>query len=291
MDIKQLKYFLTIVEEGNITLAAKKLNMAQPPLSQQLKNLESELGVKLIERGSRHIELTDAGVILKDRAEQILALSDSTINEINDFKKGFKGTLSIGTVSSSGSILLNHKISDFRENYSGVKFEIYEGNTFKILELLNRGIIELGVVRTPFNSSKFQCKYTENEPMIAVMSKCYCFKIEKPYVTIKDLKEKPLIIYRRFEQLIRETCLEQGFEPEIFCKNDDARTTLLWANAGLGIGIVPKSAFGLVGNDNLIYKEIKDDKLMTQVSAIWLKDKYISSIAQKFIEYFGEYQS
>ncbi|SFC97960.1 DNA-binding transcriptional regulator, LysR family [Clostridium uliginosum] len=288
MDIKQLKYFLTIVEEGQITSAAKRLNMAQPPLSQQLKNLEDELGVKLIERGPRHIELTDAGNILKDRAEQILELSDSTINEINDFKKGFKGKLSIGTVSSSGSVLLNDKISDFRKNYPGVKFEIHEGNTFKILELLNRGIIEVGIVRTPFNSSKFHCKYAEAEPMIAVISKNYYFKTKNSYITIEELKEKPLIIYRRFEQLIHETCLEQGFEPEIFCKNDDARTTLLWANAGLGIGIIPKSAFGLGGNDNLIYKEINNDKLITKVSAIWIKDKYISSMAQKFIEYFGE---
>ena len=86
MDIKQLRYFLTIAEEGQITAAARRLHIAQPPLSQQLKLLEIELGVKLVERGPRHIHLTDAGKILRTRAEQILELSNSTINEIDDFK-------------------------------------------------------------------------------------------------------------------------------------------------------------------------------------------------------------
>ncbi len=287
MDIRQLKYFLTIAEEGQITSAAKKLNMAQPPLSQQLKNLEDELGVKLIERGSRHIELTDAGKLLRNKAEQILNLTDSALIEIKDFKKGLNGTLTLGTVSSSGTMLLNKRISYFRKNYPKVKFEIFEGNTFKVMELLNNGIIEVGIVRTPFNPSKFNCKYTEPEPMIAIMNKEYFIDSNRDFIFLEELKDKPLIIYRRFEQLIYQVCIESGFEPEIFCKNDDARTTVLWANAGLGIGIIPKSAFPLAYNANLSFKEIKVSTLNTQIAAIWLKDKYISSMASKFIDYFS----
>lgn len=91
MDIKQLRYFHTIAEEGQITNAAKRLHMAQPPLSYQLKNLEDELGVKLVERGSRNIKLTDAGLILYKRAEQILSLAKSTEDELKDFKQGTHG--------------------------------------------------------------------------------------------------------------------------------------------------------------------------------------------------------
>lgn len=288
MDIKQLKYFLAIVEEGQITSAAKRLNMAQPPLSQQLKNLEEELGVKLVERGARHIKLTDAGKMLRNRAQQILELSDSTINEIKDLKRGLRGTLSIGTVSSSGAMLLNYRISKFRKDYPNIKFEIHEGNTFEMVDLLNKGIIEVGIVRTPFNTSMFECRYMAPESMIAIMSKDYMIKSEKTYISMEELKNKPLIIYRRFEQLIYETSLEAGFEPQIFCKNDDARTTVLWANAGLGIGIIPKSAFELANNNNLIYKEIKNPRLNTQIAAIWLKDRYISSMASNFVEYLSE---
>jgi Transcriptional regulator len=287
MDIRQLKYFYTIAEEGQITLAAKKLNMAQPPLSQQLKLLEDELGVKLVERGARQIHLTETGKILMNRARQILELSNSAIKEIQDFSKGLNGTLSIGTVSSSGAILLNERISEFRKEHSGIKFEIHEGNTFTTIELLNKGIIEVGIVRTPFNALNFECKYAKAEPMIAAIPKEYYVDSTEAFISVKELKNKPLIIYRRFEDLINETCIEQGFEPDVFCKNDDARTTLLWANAGLGIAIVPKSGFELAANNNLIYKEIDSSKLRTQIAAIWVKGRYISPLAIKFIDCFG----
>jgi DNA-binding transcriptional LysR family regulator len=288
MDIKQLKYFLTIVEEGQITAAAKKLHIAQPPLSQQLKLLEEELGVKLLERGPRNVKLTDAGRILRARAREILELSDSTVNEINDFKKGLKGTLTIGTTSSLGSLLLKNVISKFHKEYSGVKFSIREGNTFTISELLNKGVIEIGIVRTPFKSLNYGCKYMKKEPMIAAMTKEDCCDIKGKNITLYELGSKPIILYRRFEQLIMETCLENGVELEIFCKNDDARTALMWANAGLGVAIVPKSAFDLVCNEELIYKEIEAPKLVTSIVAIWIKDRYISSLAEKFIESFNE---
>lgn len=287
MDIRQLKYFYTIAEEGQITTAAKKLHMAQPPLSQQLKLLEDELGVKLIKRGSRHIQLTDSGKILMNRARQILELTDSVKKEINDFSKGLKGTLSLGTISSSGAVLLNEKLLEFHKEHSDIRFEIYEGNTYELIDLLNKGIIEVGIVRTPFNAINYECKYAKAEPMIAAIPVNSCWIPQKDTISVNELKNKPLIIYRRFEQLIYETCIEHGFEPEIFCKNDDARTAILWANAGLGIAVVPKSAFGLAANSNLIYKEIKSEKLRTKITAIWVKDRYISPLASEFIESFG----
>lgn len=287
MEIKQLKYFLAIADERQITSAARRLHIAQPPLSQQLKLLEEELGVKLVERGPRHIQLTDAGKMLHARAKQIIELSNSTISEINDFNKGLIGTLSIGTVSSSGPALLNGRISEFHKIHPGVKFEIHEGNTFVILDLLEKGIIEIGVIRTPFKTYNLNCKYVDLEPMIAVFTDQYNFDTKNNFISISELENKPLILYRRFELLIKETCLESGFEPEIFCKNDDARTTLLWANAGLGIGIIPKSAFQLSANNNLLYKEIKDEKLKTRIAVVNVKGRYISSLAEKFIDCFN----
>lgn len=286
MDIRQLKYFLAIAEEGQITSAAKRLRMAQPPLSQQLRLLEEELCVKLVKRGPRHVELTDAGKILMNRARQILELSDSTVKEINSFSRGLNGTLSIGTVSSSGAVLLNERMWEFNKKYSGIKFEIHEGNTFTLIDLLNKGIIEVGIVRTPFKALNLEMSYAEPESMIAAMTREYDWAPGSSGISPVQLKGRPLNIYRRFEQLIGEVCSEHGFEPEIFCKSDDARTALLWANAGLGIAVVPKSSFGLAANNNLLYKEINSERLRTRIAAIWLKDRYISSLAEKFIESF-----
>ena len=176
MDIKQLTYFIAIVEEGTITHAANKLHMAQPPLSTQLKLLEDELGTKLLERGARKIKLTDAGKILYKRAKHIVEITNSTTKEIEEFRKGIQGTLRLGTISSSGTVLLSKRVIDFNKKYPNIKFEIHEGNTYELIEKINSGIIEVGIVRTPFNSQNLECLFLEFEPMIAVMSYDYNFK-------------------------------------------------------------------------------------------------------------------
>ncbi len=286
IDIKQLKYFYTIAEEGQITNAAKRLHIAQPPLSYQLKNLENELGVQLVERGSRNIKLTDAGRILYKRAKQILSLTKSTEDELKDFKHGVKGTLSIGTVSSSGASLLNSRMSIFHEKYPFINFEIHEGNTFKLLESLHKGVIEIAIVRTPFNTSGINSILLEKEPMVAAMVKNLSWT-NSNVINIKELYNKPLIFYRRFERHIFKACEAYNFEPTVFCKNDDARTSLLWANAGLGIAIVPKSSLKLIGSSDIIFKEIVSEELSTQIAIIWSKTEYLSSAGKNFLESFS----
>ena len=123
--------------------------------------------------------------------------------------------------------------------------------------------------------------------MIVAMTKKYSSNLEGNVISLSELNGKPIIFYRRFEQLIMDSCIESGFKPDVFCKNDDARTTLMLANAGFGIGIVPKSAFELSCNENLIYKEIKNEKLETSLAAIWIKDRYMSSLAARFIKCFN----
>ena len=286
MDIKQLTYFITIVEEGTITHAANKLHMAQPPLSTQLKLLEDELGTKLLERGARKIKLTDAGKILYKRAKHIVEITNSTAKEIEEFRKGIQGTLRLGTISSSGTVLLSNRIIDFNKKYPNIKFEIHEGNTYELIEKINSGIIEVGIVRTPFNSQNLECLFLESEPMVAVMSYDYKFKSDRDEIILDDLKDMPLIIYRRFEKIFLSEFQDLGFEPNIFCINDDARTTILWARAGLGIGIVPKSAINFEFMDNIKYKVINKDTLRTQISAIWIKERYLSIAAKRFLEFF-----
>lgn len=286
MDLKQLNYFVTIVEEGNITAASKKLHISQPPLSTQLKLLEEELGIKLLDRGSRKIVLTEAGKLLYKRANNILNLCETTKKELGDLKSGIQGTLSLGTISSSGAALLSKRMKTFHNEYPKVHFDIHEGNTYELIELLNAGIIEVAVVRTPFQEDKVNCIYLDEEPMIAVMQKNLDWDVDKREISLGELKDKPLIFYRRFENLIMSSCNNNGFEPNIFCKNEDARTTLMWANAGLGIGILPKSAFNVYLSENLTYKIINDKSMYTKITAIWIKNRYLSSIAESFLEVF-----
>lgn len=285
MDIKQLQYFLTICEEGQITAAAKRLHMAQPPLSYQLKMLEEELGVELLKRGRHHIQLTDAGELLKEKAEHILRLCDATKKEVQDASHGVHHQLSIGIVPSSHHAFLESGIQLFHQEYPNVDFSLKEGNTFQVLEMLEKGLIDLGIVRTPFPQSKVHACTFWKEGMAAVTRKDEQI-LKKEAVTLRDLKELPLIYYERYASLLNELFLEEGFLPHIFCMNQDARTTLLWAKAGLGVAIVPKSAISLIDAQDLSIHDIIDQRLQTEIVMITLRDHYITDITEKFISYY-----
>ncbi|NLV89654.1 MAG: LysR family transcriptional regulator [Tissierellia bacterium] len=283
MDIKQLIYFVTVVNEGNITAAARKLHIAQPALSNHIKNLEDDLDVKLFHRGPRKITLTDAGKILYTKANNILEIKQSIRKELEDSKSGFKGTLKIGTISAIDADLLENNFLNFHEKYNNIKYELYEGITPEIIDLLFSRIIEIGIVRTPFDRTGLNTTYLKAEPMIAAYKNDRDLDKFGESISIKNLNEKPLIIYRRFEDLIITAFQKSEVDPYIFCINDDSRTSLLWANAGLGVAIVPISSKNLVLANNLKFKVIDDESLLTQVAIITLENSSLSAVATNFL--------
>lgn len=286
MDIKQLTYFQTIAEEGNITKAAERLHMAQPHLSKQLKLMEEELNVKLIERNTRKFQITDAGQKLWHRARQMTELMESTVKELKDFNEGLQGTLSIGTISSSGDILLPQRICSFNKKYPKINFEIRECSTNEVLELLKSGVIEIGIIRTPLNSEIYQSINLPVEPMVAAISNGKYWENSEESITLAELAGRPLLVHRRYEKMIAELCHQAGYEPRILCKIEDTRSILLLANTGIGIAIVPKDWIKLIPNINLYYKEINEPSLNTGTTIVWMKDQYLSSAARNFLNTF-----
>ena len=288
MNIKQLQYFISIVENGTITAAAKKLGISQPPLSAQMKLLEEELGVVLMERGARQVRLTDAGKILYRRAVSIVDLTDTTLKELTDFRAGISGVLRLGTVSSCGIGLLKNKMSAFRDQFPHVRFEICEGNTLELAEQIRNGVIDLAIVRAPFRSEEFSCVFLEEEPMMAVGNESYFPKIPWDSATLADLEGTPLICYRRWETLIRATFEEEGITPNIFCLNDDARTSLMWAAAGLGVAIVPRSICTAITRKGMVHKRLREKGMYTRMAAIRKKGGYCSPLMQALLHIFSQ---
>ena len=290
MDIRQLLYFTTIAEEGSISAAAKKLHLSQPPLSYQMKLLEKELHLPLIERSARGIELTEAGRVLYKRAQGILELSELTRKEMLAMASGFTGTLHIGTVSSSGASLLGWRIPAFHQKYPQIGFAIHEGNTFELMEMLESGLIELAIVRTPFHSDQLNCLYLSPEPMIAAGAASF-FPAGMPSgqpISLELLGHTPVILYRRFEKILLSLCEQKGITPQVFCIADDARTTLMWAEAGLGVAVVPQSAYRIMPHHNMVYGELSEEDLHTRIAAVCKKGCSLSWAAQQFLEIFAQ---
>ena len=290
VDIRQLLYFTTIAEEGSISAAAKKLHLSQPPLSYQMKLLEEELHLPLIERSARGIALTEAGRVLYKRAQGILELSELTRKEMLAMASGFTGTLHIGTVSSSGASLLGWRIPAFHQKYPQIGFAIHEGNTFELMEMLESGLIELAIVRTPFHNDQLNCLYHSPEPMIAAGAASF-FPAGMPSgqpISLELLGHAPVILYRRFEKILLSLCEQKGITPQVFCIADDARTTLMWAEAGLGVAVVPQSAYRIMPHHNMVYGELSEEDLHTRIAAVCKKGCSLSWAAQQFLEIFAQ---
>ena len=149
MDLRSLNYFSVVAEELNFTRAAQRLNMSQPPLSNQIRNLEEELGTQLFIRGGRTLQLTEAGKLLYRRAEQILDLAERTQEEVSSLAMGLSGTLCLGSVAGVAPFLAARGIAGFREEYPLVRFEIVNGSSDDIIDQILRGYIEQGIIAAP----------------------------------------------------------------------------------------------------------------------------------------------
>ena len=286
MEINHLKNFIAIVEEGSMSAAAKKIFVAQPALSNQLKALEKELGTTLLRRNSRKVELTDAGKIFYGKAKHIIDLEEAARKEVTDCVSGLTGTLHIGMTLSTSSTFFDGILFQFHQQNPGIKFQLYEAGSLEILELLRSRIIEIGIVRTPFPASPdLQITYVDQEPMAAVYSlKANFFPASKENLTIRDLNGKPLCVIRRFEKLLTDACLNAGFQPDLLCVNTQLMTCIQWAKESMAIAVVPASLLQSISTQEMRCHKLSDTSLYTQRAIITLHHHYISQAAQKFLE-------
>ncbi|GIO32259.1 LysR family transcriptional regulator [Paenibacillus albilobatus] len=290
MDLKKLIYFVTIVEEGQITRAANRLHMGQPPLSMQLKGLEDELGVILIERNNKKFELTPAGQTFYKRAKEVLNSIDGMVTEVKEQQDGKRGKLSIGTVMSCVPYL-PPLLKIFKEKYPLISFQLWEEDSRRIEELLQNKDIELGIVRLPLQSKEMtemrnlSIHPIQSEPLVALQPSNGTFFKGKT-ISIKELENQPLLVlhgqgdYNVFHRFV-ETCNSFGFNPKIICESPDVTTLMTLADSGLGIAIVPKIALQIKMHNNLTFAEIIPN-INSETALIWIEHRYLSKAAQNF---------
>ena len=284
MTLKQIEYFVTVVNTGSMSKAALKLHVSQPPLSMQIKELEEELGTTLLERTTRRIRVTDAGRLFYRRAVSILDLTAAARNDIRTMDEHISGRLVIGTISSCHSIVLGPAIQKFSRLYPDVNFELVEGHTYLLLDKLNKREIALAFARSPFKDSGVNKHFLFREPMAA----CGAPDLfpEGAPIKAQQLLGRPLILYRRFEEMI--TGYLSGFPGDLHvrCLCDDARTAVMWAAAGIGIAIVPRSITEMMAPGRLHVRDITDEPLCTSICIVTRQGQYLSPAAEKFIEVY-----
>ncbi len=286
MDIKQLEYFIVVAEELNITRASKILLMSQPPLSNQIKNLEEEIGAPLFIRGKRNLTLTKEGQYLYQKSKDIVSLVEKTKSELIAMGKGLKGTISIGLVEGMAPNIAASWFTDFMAQNPGVKFRILDGNSDDLIEKMRSGIISLAVISSPFDQGLLNSFKVGEEKMVALMNNAHPLAmLEDNKIDIDLLKNEPLIVPSRKAHVdaIKKWFRKLKEEPNIVCEMDNYLDAAALANQGVGVSIFPKTSYVL--NNSLVSKELVGDDKKVEYYLVWRKGHLLPTIEENFIDF------
>ncbi|MFD0673209.1 LysR family transcriptional regulator [Cohnella sp. GCM10027633] len=296
MDLRQLRYFLAVAEEGQVTSAAKRLNMEQPPLSRQMKLLEQELGVTLFDRSGKRLTLTHAGELLRVRAEQLLGQLHETVREVQELDEGIHGVLSIGSVVSCIS-LLPKPIQRFRQRYPNLTFKISEGDHFLLAEQMEKRAIELIIARLPFEAAvdpgRYKVVELKPDPFVAILPASWATASMEAERTIgmSELARHPFITLKTDQTTgmhakVLNEFHQAGLEPLILCECSSVAIIVALVAAGIGATILPKSVTASFPLTDIAACRIADTDFHSGIGIVWPKDRYLSKSAREFIDVF-----
>ena len=291
MDIEYYRNFIAIVDAGSISAAAKRISIAQPALSNQLKTLQKKFGTPLlnIKRGGHSIELTDAGYILYNKAKYICSAEVTAIKEITDCGAGFNGTLRISLSPSTSISFIKNTLSSFSAQFPKINFELYEVPIEEQTQQLLTGQAEIGIVNAPLKqATRFETIYSRKERLVAVFNKNSIYLTNtKPNILLDDLENIPLCLSRGCSELFLDTCSDSHIFPQILSINTTKLSAIAWAEQNIGVSIIPASPEEIFPPE-LVIKEIKDDRLFLDKSLIIVKGRTLSTVAKTFLNYYSK---
>lgn len=284
MDIKTLKYFLTIAEEGNITKAAERLHMSQPPLSKQIKQLEDELGVCLFIRGKKFIQLTEAGVFLKKRSEELVATFGMLERQIKEYQDGRKGHIQLGTVESFGANRLPNLMSEFHVHYPNITFWVYSTvNPDDLLNKLDRGIVDIAFIRGPFDKNKYEYFEVMTDSWGIMIPWDHPLADSKiPYVTAEMLKGETITTTTAKSRYIEEWFQNNGVTPNILCWWDSHVVGEALADRGIGLSITLSAQQHRSCGRRTVYKKLYPE-IKSSIYAVWSKSRVMTDSFVHFL--------
>lgn len=293
MDIRQLKYFITITDEGGVTAAARRLNMSQPPLTSQLKLLEDELGVELFKRENKRLILTNEGRVLYQQAIKLLKDFDKTLSLFDDLKNGMRGSLAIGCTYSLSILYMPTIMKDFLCSNPDIDLSMHEGNTDVLLSMLENDKIELAIMKRDVNRELYHC--IQIDKLLNIEYDCLVaiglpqfFDEYTDQIPFTAIRKKPLIIQNTHVELLKNICASSGFVPHIVSTHDNVLTAIHWCMDGMGIAIIPMSSSHLLSSlsagSSLKVLTLTDPVVPSPTNLIWKRHQLLGPVASNFLD-------
>lgn len=288
MELRTMRYFLAVAREENMTHAAELLHVTQPTLSKSLKSLEDELGKKLFVRHSFHIELTEEGVLLRKRAEDLVQMADKIQTEFLTMDDVLGGDVYFGLAESYQIRYLASEIRTLKNSYPDLRYHITSGDTEQVTEKLDKGIIDFAVLAEEPNTDKYHCLTFPKADIWGVIMRKDCTLARKRQISVDDLAGLPLF------------CSEQGWNCDIprWCKNKIDTLHLegsfrlsyngsLFVKEGLGYLLTFEHLIDTSPDSGLVFRPLTP-RLETKLFLIWKKYQVFTPIAEKMLEKLRE---
>ncbi|MEM6753479.1 MAG: LysR family transcriptional regulator [Cyanobacteria bacterium P01_C01_bin.38] len=288
MELRHLRYFVTLAEELHFGRAAERLHIAQPPLSQQIRQLETELGFELFHRTKRKVELSEAGKVFLVEVQQIFRQLEKAIFLGRQVSRGEIGQLVIGFVSSAAYNILPDFLLHFRHNNPDINLELHELTTDEQLRWLNSGRIDVGFVRPPVDENTYESKIVFRESLIVAVPENHPLA-NQDKVSLQSLKNESFILFPRLlapglYDLIISFCLSVGFSPQLAQEAIQMQTIVSLVAAEIGVAIVPESLQNLQ-RTGVVYKFFVEETPKVSIAMIWRKND-VSVVLDRFLEVF-----
>lgn len=261
IELRHLRYFMTVAEELHFGRAASRLHMAQPPLSQQIRQLEEKLGFQLFHRTKRSVQLTEAGAVFLAECQRIMQQLDQAVQLGQQVSRGERGQLVIGFVSSAAYSVLPTLLRRFRTAAPEVSLELHELTTDQQIQWLRDRRMDVGLVRPPIDEPDFCLMPLFEEPLVVALPQQHPLA-QQPQVSLKDLAGKPFILFPRllapglYDQII-SLCQQGGFSPTIVQEAIQMQTIISLVAAEIGVAIVPLSLQNLQ-RTGVVYRELQE---------------------------------
>ncbi|MDN2485256.1 LysR family transcriptional regulator [Kosakonia sacchari] len=290
MELRYLRYFVAVAQTQHFTRAAEMLGMSQPPLSQQIRRLEQEVGTPLFYRQTRGVELTEAGEAFYEDACQIIALSDAAMEKAKGIARGINGKLYLGVTSSNAfHTQIFSALRQFQQSYPQVALFQKEDNMATLMQELEEGLIDVAFVRLPCENSKmFNLKLIDEEPMVLALHRSHPLAA-KTDISLNELQQTPLVIFPQqvapgLYELVFNACLRAGIDMENQQQASQFSSSLSMVAAGFGFAIVPQS-MACFSHPQVTFHRMPEQPLKTDVALAWRKFER-SPAVKRFIENF-----
>ncbi|MEH2232305.1 MAG: LysR family transcriptional regulator [Nostoc sp.] len=276
MELRHLRYFVTLAEELHFGRAAERLHIAQPPLSQQIRQLEAELGFELFHRTKRKVQLTEAGQVFLGEVEQIMRQLQQAIQVGRQTSRGEIGQLVVGFVSSAAYNILPIILRTFRSYVPGVSIELRELTTDQQLEWLREGRMDVGLLRPPVEENRFSCETIFQESLMVALPEAHLLASQSN-VCLTSLANEPFILFPRIlapglYDLIISLCQQAGFSPKVAQEAIQMQTIVSLVAAEMGVALVPASLQNLQ-RIGVIYKTVQEPTPKVAIAMIWRKNE------------------